>query len=135
MFYNLNRWICVRIDLIGASFSAGLAAYLVYGRGVQEASNIGFSLTMAVGFTRMFYNLNRWICVRIDLIGAAFSAGLAAYLVYGRGVQEASNIGFSLTMAVGFSSMILWWVRILNDVEVNGELFPCLTPYVSNRFV
>jgi hypothetical protein len=82
-----------------------------------------------------------------------FSASLAAYLVYGRGVREASNIGFSLNMAgqsylhnalwaccsltltVGFSSMILWWVRILNEVEVNGELFPCLTPYVSNQFV
>ncbi|KAG1769620.1 hypothetical protein EDD22DRAFT_868510 [Suillus occidentalis] len=66
---------------------------------------------------RMFYNLNRWVCVRIDVIGGGFSAGLAAYLVYGRGVHEASNIGFSLNMAVGFSSMILWWVRILNEVE------------------
>jgi hypothetical protein len=93
-----------------------------------------------------------WVCVRIDLIGAMFSAGLAAYLVYGRGIQEASNIGFSLNMAgkfnshdgmwacrsltstVGFSSMILWWVRILNEVEVNGELLSCLAPYVSNRF-
>ncbi|KAG0697813.1 hypothetical protein DFH29DRAFT_984146 [Suillus ampliporus] len=71
---------------------------------------------------RVFYNLNRWVCVRIDAFGAAFSAGLAAYLIYGRGVHEASNIGFSLNMAVGFSSMILWWVRILNEVEVSGDL-------------
>ncbi|KAG2113689.1 ABC transporter type 1, transmembrane domain-containing protein, partial [Suillus clintonianus] len=73
---------------------------------------------------RMFYNLNRWVCVRIDVIGGVSSAGLAAYLVYGRGIHEASNIGFSLNMAgkfhlrsvpiadfrlhleVGFSSMI-----------------------------
>jgi hypothetical protein len=91
-----------------------------------------------------------WVCVRIDIIGGGFSAGLAAYLVYGRGVHEASNIGFSLNMAgkfhlhgvpiadfrlhltVGFSSMILWWVRILNEVEVSGELLSRVTFSVSN---
>ena len=36
---------------------------------------------------------------------------------------------------VGFSSMILWWVRIFNEVEVNGVIVPCLTPCVSNRIV
>ncbi|KAG1889339.1 hypothetical protein F4604DRAFT_1711826 [Suillus subluteus] len=82
---------------------------------------------------RMFYNLNRWVCVRIDIIGGGFSAGLAAYLLYGRGVHEASNIGFSLNMAVGFSSMILWWVRILNEVEVSGELLSRITPSVLER--
>jgi hypothetical protein len=25
------------------------------------------------------------------------------------------------TVAVGFSSMILWWVRVLNEFEVSGE--------------
>ncbi|KAJ8594877.1 hypothetical protein M405DRAFT_759938 [Rhizopogon salebrosus TDB-379] len=80
---------------------------------------------------RMFYNLNRWVCVRIDLIGAAFSAGLATYLVYGSGVRAASNIGFSLNMAVGFSSMILWWVRILNEVEVNGNSLERIDSYIK----
>ncbi|KAG2070718.1 hypothetical protein BDR04DRAFT_1053972 [Suillus decipiens] len=80
---------------------------------------------------RMFYNLNRWVCVRIDVIGGAFSAGLAAYLVYGRGVHEASNIGFSLNMAVGFSSMILWWIRILNDVEVSGNSLERIDSYIK----
>lgn len=73
--------------------------------------------------------------------------------MYGRGIREASNIGFSLNMAgksyrrdalltvclfaftVGFSSMILWWVRILNEVEVNGELLLYLPSYVSDQFV
>ena len=76
---------------------------------------------------RTFYNLNRWISVRIDAIGALFSSGLAAYLVYGTGALHdhrpghAAAIGFSLNMAVGFSSMILWWVRILNEFEVSGN--------------
>jgi len=63
MFYNLNRyshnfipvaakltlsisWVCIRIDLIGASFTSALAAYLVYWR-PSGAGNIGFSLNMA----------------------------------------------------------------------------------------
>ena len=74
---------------------------------------------------RTFYNLNRWISIRIDTIGALFSSGLAAYLVYGTGAIHrpgyAAAIGFSLNMAVGFSSMILWWVRILNEFEVSGN--------------
>jgi len=74
---------------------------------------------------RTFYNLNRWISIRIDVIGAMFSSGLAAYLVYGTGAIHrpgyAAAIGFSLNMAVGFSSMILWWVRILNEFEVSGN--------------
>jgi hypothetical protein len=63
----------------------------------------------------------RWVCVRIDGLGALFAAGLAAYLVYGRSETPKSNdIGFSLNMAVGFASMILWWVRLLNEFEVSG---------------
>lgn len=69
---------------------------------------------------RSFYNLNRWVCIRIETLAGLFSAGLATYLVYWGGVS-ASNTGFSLTMAVGFSAMILWWVRILNEFEVSGK--------------
>ncbi|KAF8058246.1 hypothetical protein FPV67DRAFT_1565726 [Lyophyllum atratum] len=70
---------------------------------------------------RTFYNLNRWICIRIDTLGALFAASLATFLVYYQS-QRASNTGFSLNMAVGFSGMILWWVRVLNDFEVQGRL-------------
>ncbi|KAI6136946.1 hypothetical protein F5141DRAFT_1077700 [Pisolithus sp. B1] len=70
---------------------------------------------------RTFFNLNRWVCIRIDLVGALFTGALAAYLVYGR-TSEAGNVGFSLNMAIGFSSMILYWVRILNNAEVDGNV-------------
>ncbi|OCH87305.1 multidrug resistance-associated ABC transporter [Obba rivulosa] len=79
-----------------------------------------------------FYNLNRWLCIRTDALGGLFSTLLATYLVYGSGAR-ASNTGFSLTMAVeligsnelptvSFSGMILWWIRVLNDLELNGAL-------------
>jgi len=75
--------------------------------------------------SRVFYNLNRWISIRVDVIGNIFSSALAVYLVYGTGAIHkpgtAASVGFSLNMAVGFSSMILWWVRCLNEFEVSGN--------------
>ncbi|KAI5124482.1 hypothetical protein M0805_008364 [Coniferiporia weirii] len=80
---------------------------------------------------RTFYNLNRWVCIRMDTLGGIFAAGLAAYLVYGERLDMPSNTGFSLNMAVGFSSMILWWVRILNDFEVNGNSLERIQGYID----
>ncbi|KZT67587.1 P-loop containing nucleoside triphosphate hydrolase protein [Daedalea quercina L-15889] len=78
---------------------------------------------------RTFYTLNRWICIRIDATGALFSTALAVYLVYG-GSFSASNTGFSLNMAVGFSGMILWWVRVFNHFEVAGNSLERIEQYV-----
>jgi len=68
----------------------------------------------------MSYNLNRWIGVRIDALGATFTAALAAYLVYGSNAG-AGNTGFSLNMAVEFSLYILYIVRIFNELEVQAN--------------
>ncbi|KAJ3556484.1 hypothetical protein NM688_g2007 [Phlebia brevispora] len=78
---------------------------------------------------RTFYNLNRWVCIRIETLAGLFAASLGAYLVYWGGVS-ASNTGFSLTMAVGFSGMILWWIRLLNDFEVSGNSLERIQQYV-----
>jgi hypothetical protein len=62
-------------------------------------------------------NIYRWIAVRVKALSAVFTASLAAYLVYGPSKRTASDTGFSLSMAVVFSGMILLWVRIVNDLE------------------
>ncbi|QRV86037.1 ABC transporter transmembrane region [Ceratobasidium sp. AG-Ba] len=80
---------------------------------------------------RSFYNLNRWINIRMDIMGGAFAASLAAYLVSGKAKIDASNAGFSLTMAVSFSEGILWWVRILNEFEVEGNSLERIQGYVT----
>ncbi|KAJ7293178.1 hypothetical protein C8J57DRAFT_1703993 [Mycena rebaudengoi] len=93
---------------------AGLTSIRAYG--AQNAA-IKTSLERLDRYTRAsrsFYNLNRWICVRIDALGGIFAASLAYYLVYFQS-HSPSNIGFSLNMAIGFSGMILWWVRELNE--------------------
>lgn len=69
---------------------------------------------------RIFYTVNRWVTVRIDTLGSAFAGCLAVYLVYFSN-QSAANIGFSLNMAAGLSVMILWWIRFVNLVEVEGN--------------
>ncbi|KAI9449921.1 hypothetical protein BJY52DRAFT_1227472 [Lactarius psammicola] len=58
-----------------------------------------------------YRRIDRWISLRIDFLGGLFAAGLAAYLIYvPRERSLPSDTGFSLTMAIGFSGMILWWV-------------------------
>lgn len=64
------------------------------------------------------------MCIRIEFLGGAFAASIAGYLVYGTGVN-ASNTGFAMNMAVGFSNLILWWIRILNQFEVSGKFVLC----------
>jgi len=101
---------------------AGLPSIRAYG---SQNAFIRESLKRIDRYTRAartFYNLNRWVCVRIDALGGLFSAGLAFILVYWRD-QTAANTGFSLNMAIGFSSLILWWVRNLNEFEVQGKIF------------
>ncbi|KAI9059152.1 multidrug resistance-associated ABC transporter [Trametes sanguinea] len=70
----------------------------------------------------LVYNgLNRWVTVRIQAMGSLLSTVLAAYLVYIVRLSS-SNAGFAMTMAFGFCSMILDWVRLINTVQVAGDL-------------
>ncbi|EMD39575.1 hypothetical protein CERSUDRAFT_111891 [Gelatoporia subvermispora B] len=78
-----------------------------------------------------FYDLNRWICIRLDALGGFFVALLAAYLVYGKTSTTASGTGFSLAMAVSFSGLILWWIRTLNDVELSGNSLERIAQYLN----
>ncbi|KAI9056602.1 multidrug resistance-associated ABC transporter, partial [Trametes sanguinea] len=68
-----------------------------------------------------YWNLNRWLGSRIDLIALFFVTGLATYLTYASDLS-ASNTGFSLTMAAAFSSIINQTIRSVNDFELSGDL-------------
>lgn len=58
----------------------------------------------------------------MDLLGAMFTTALATYLVYGKSIN-AANTGFSLNMAVEFTTMILYLVRIFNEFEVQANRY------------
>ncbi|CAL1702786.1 unnamed protein product [Somion occarium] len=79
---------------------------------------------------RPFSDLTRWINVRMNLLASLFASSLAAYLTYGTSITP-SKTGFSLNMAVGFSSMILWWVRSLNVVETKGNSLERIQQYLE----
>ncbi|KAH9967588.1 hypothetical protein BC827DRAFT_1264378 [Russula dissimulans] len=79
-----------------------------------------------------FRRIDIWISLRIDFLSGLFSAALAAYLIY---VPDelvlSSDIGFSLTMAIGFSGLILWWVRVYNNLEVNSCSLERIHSYIN----
>ncbi|KAJ1305460.1 hypothetical protein OPQ81_000470 [Rhizoctonia solani] len=80
---------------------------------------------------RTFYDLNRWISFRMDTLGGIFAAALAAYLVYFGSSPDASNTGFTLNRAVMLSGSIIWWVRVLNDLEIQGNSLERIQAYVE----
>lgn len=77
--------------------------------------------TRADHYTRCataMYNLNRWVNLRMDIAGAVFSAGLAVCLVFGSATYDPILIGFGLNQAVSVSEIILYWVKGINEFEV-----------------
>ncbi|KAH9028058.1 hypothetical protein EDB83DRAFT_1910018 [Lactarius deliciosus] len=115
----------------GASV-AGLTSIRAYGAQIafREVSYRRIDKYSRAG--RSFYNMNRWINLRIDFLGGLFAASLAAYLIYVPNERSLpSDTGFSLTMAIGFSSLILWWVRNLNDFEVSSNSLERIHSYIN----
>ncbi|THH01527.1 hypothetical protein EW026_g1193 [Hermanssonia centrifuga] len=113
---------------IGAAI-AGLVSIRAYG---SEEAFRQESFARINRFTRVqrtFWDLNRWISVRSELLAGSFSTALSAYLVYGQR-SDAASTGFTLTMAVGFSSMVLWWVRNFNEFEVQGNSLERIHQYL-----
>ncbi|KAJ3512976.1 hypothetical protein NLJ89_g3209 [Agrocybe chaxingu] len=79
---------------------------------------------------RTSYNLNRWIGIRSDLLGAVFTAALATYLLIKRNLN-AANTGFSLSQALEFCSAILYLVRSYNDFEVQCNSLERIQGYLE----
>ncbi|KAL0950661.1 hypothetical protein HGRIS_007447 [Hohenbuehelia grisea] len=106
---------------LGAAIS-GLVSIRAYGaqNAFKKEAHVRIDRYSRTG--RTFYNLNRWVSVRTDLLGGLFTGSLAIYLLYGKD-QSAANTGFSLNMAVGFSTMIMWVVRMFNEFEVQGNRY------------
>ncbi|GJE87804.1 multidrug resistance-associated ABC transporter [Phanerochaete sordida] len=79
--------------------------------------------------SRIYRNLSKWISIRAELLAAGFMACLTAYLVYVSG-QDASSIGFSLSMADGFSHLILWFFLTMNDFQVEANSLERIHQYL-----
>ncbi|KAF7366640.1 ATP-binding cassette transporter [Mycena sanguinolenta] len=121
---------------------AGLTSIRAYG---AQNSVVKISLDRIDKYTRTartFYNLNRWTLLAASLLVFISltpqsptlklfqAASLACYLVYFQ-TYNPSSVGFSLNMAIGFSGMILWWVRVLNDFEIQGNSLERIRAYTE----
>lgn len=69
---------------------------------------------------RTSWNVNRWIGIRMDVLGALFITLLAYYQVYVQTVS-AANTGFSLNMGVSFCLLIFYLIRLYNIFEVEAN--------------
>ncbi|KAG9090552.1 hypothetical protein FRC07_012081, partial [Ceratobasidium sp. 392] len=110
---------------------AGITSIRAYGAEDQFKDEALKKIDRYTRAARTFYNLNRWVCVRMDALGGAFAAGLAAYMVYARPSVDATDTGFSLTMAIAFSGNVLWWVVMFNDLEVTGNSLERIQAYIQ----
>ncbi|KAF7353370.1 ATP-binding cassette transporter [Mycena sanguinolenta] len=108
---------------------AGLTSIRAYG--AQDAF-IKESLRRINNYTRaarILSLLDRWVGVRLAAVGNILAAILATYLVYFR-QEQSNNVGFSLNMAAAFSARILFWVRIWNDVQIQGNSLERIQQYI-----
>ncbi|KZO89810.1 P-loop containing nucleoside triphosphate hydrolase protein [Calocera viscosa TUFC12733] len=108
----------------------GITSIRAYGAQISFQHELFKRLDAYTRPSRTFNNLDRWIAVRADLLGATFSSGLAVYLVYMRPALGASNTGFALNMAIGFSGLLLFWVRLLSEVETCGNSLERIRDYL-----
>lgn len=73
--------------------------------------------------------------MRIDTLSGIFAASVSAYLVYG-GKVSAGAAGFTISVVLGFSRQMIWWVRIYNLLEIQGKasVMRCNRSYSDSVF-
>ncbi|KDR83059.1 hypothetical protein GALMADRAFT_238853 [Galerina marginata CBS 339.88] len=79
---------------------------------------------------RTSFNINRWIGLRMEFLGAIFTASLACYQVYSRKVS-AGNTGLSLNMAANFCFTVFWLIRWVNRFQVESNSLERIQGYLD----
>ncbi|KZO90151.1 P-loop containing nucleoside triphosphate hydrolase protein [Calocera viscosa TUFC12733] len=108
---------------------AGLVSIRAYGAQEEFKLELFKRIDAYSGPARSFQNLHRWIGSRVDTLGAVFATGVATYLVYFKSEEEAGKTG--LNMAIGFSGMILWWLRTANNMEITSNSLERIRDYIE----
>ncbi|KJA25244.1 hypothetical protein HYPSUDRAFT_37726 [Hypholoma sublateritium FD-334 SS-4] len=109
---------------------SGIVSVRAYGAQRQFKAESLHRIDKHTRIARITYNLNRWIGVRIDLLGGIFRAGLATYLIYGRPIG-ASNSGFALNMTTELCRTLLYVVRYFNDFEIQSNSLERIQRYLD----
>lgn len=112
-----------------AASVSGIVSIRAYGAQAQIKAQTREKADKYSRAATVFFNLNRWVTVRIDMLGGLFAMSLASFLVYGK-AMDASRAGFVLSQGISFASMILWWVRMINEMEVSGNAVERIEDYL-----
>ncbi|KAF9560869.1 multidrug resistance-associated ABC transporter [Agrocybe pediades] len=80
--------------------------------------------------SRISWDLNRWVGLRIDILGATFTCILGTYLVYWSKAGAATT-GFSLNMALGFCDYLFALIRTFNNLEVQSNSLERVQAYLD----
>ncbi|KAJ6561237.1 hypothetical protein DFH09DRAFT_1160834 [Mycena vulgaris] len=97
---------------------AGLVSIRAYSAQAQFSTDLFSKIDRFSRASRNYANLNRWVAVRVDILGSLFLAALVTYLVYVK-QTTASETGFLINMTITFTYSLLMVVRLLNEFEVN----------------
>ncbi|KAI5122638.1 hypothetical protein M0805_008723 [Coniferiporia weirii] len=127
----LKCQICVRREMSNAKSPVmsqvgtaltGLPSIRAYGAQNLFRSVLEERIDVYTRASYTFYDINRWVSIRVDTLGAVFAGVVSAYLVYG-GRIGAGFAGFTLSMVLSFTRNILYWVRIYNLLEIQANRF------------
>lgn len=107
------------LSQVGTALS-GLPSIRAYGAQDLFYSELKKRIDVLARTSYCFYDINRWVSIRMDFLGAIFGGVVAAYLAYGSKIP-AGYAGFTLSSVLSFSSQILFWVRIYNLAEIQAN--------------
>ncbi|PPR04710.1 hypothetical protein CVT24_011832 [Panaeolus cyanescens] len=108
----------------------GLVSIRAYGAQEAFKEESLHRINHYIRISRPSYNLNRWVSVRIDLLGALFTTGLATYLIYGPSIG-ASDTGFILSVASSFMGNIYLLLRMINSLQVESNSLERIQGYLD----
>lgn len=84
----------------------GVSTLRAFGKVPDAEKEMHWHLDRLATARRHFWMFNRWIGLRMSLIGILFTAGTGVLLLSSKSVIDASLVGFSLTFSMGFSKWI-----------------------------
>ncbi|KIK58469.1 hypothetical protein GYMLUDRAFT_45326 [Collybiopsis luxurians FD-317 M1] len=109
---------------------AGLASIRAYSAQAMATEELLSRIDKYSRSSRIFYNLQRWMAIRMHIISALFVGSLSWYLVYVK-KDTASNTGFSINMAVTFTAAIFGWIININILEGQSMFLERIYAYVQ----
>ncbi|KLO18945.1 P-loop containing nucleoside triphosphate hydrolase protein [Schizopora paradoxa] len=77
-----------------------------------------------------FYDSNRWVAIRVESLGGLFAGSVSVFFIYGSNLPP-GYIGFTLSMLVNFSRIILGWVRVYNEFELQSNSVERIQGYLD----